>query len=212
LQAAKNRNATITAYILALMFVAGKRATDEFEGNARIQVPVNMRKYYPSETLRNFSMYCGIDLPLSEMSDLDTIITNITQQLEHKASKQSMSEMINSTKRMVGAVRYVPLFIKTPAARLIYGYLSDRIFSNTLSNVGVVKMPPGLEEHIDSMDFVLGSARTNRASCAMVTFGNTATLSITKNTADPTFEEELFELLKSDGVAPVVEGSVLYGS
>ena len=211
-QAANNRNTTITAYILALMFAAGKFATDEFEGNMRIQVPVNMRKYYPSVTLRNFSMYCGVDLPLSEISDLDTIIPNITHQLEQKASKQCMSEMINSTERMVGAVRYVPLFIKTPAARIIYGYLSDRIFSTTLSNVGIINMPPGLEEHIDSIDCVLGSAQTNRASCAMATYGNTASLSITKNTADPTFEEELFRLLKSDGVTLVVEGSVLYGS
>ena len=211
-QAAKKRNATITAYILAMMFAAGKHATDEFEGIMRIQVPVNMRKYYPSATLRNFSMYCGIDLPLAEISDLDAIIPKITLQLDQKASKQSMSEMINSTKRMVGALRYVPLFIKAPAARIVYGYLSDRIFSNTLSNVGVVKMPPGLEEHIDSMDFVLGSARTNRACCAMVSFGNTATLSITKITADPSFEEKLYEMLKSDGVAPVVEGSEFYGS
>jgi len=211
-QAAKNRSATITAYILAMMFAAGKHATDEFEGSMRIQVPVNMRKFYPSATLRNFSMYCGIDLSLAEISDVDTMIPNITLQLEQKASKQSMSEMINSTKRMVGAVRYVPLFIKTPAARIIYGYLSDRIFSNTLSNFGVVKMPPGLEEHIDSMDFVLGSARTNRACCAMVTFGKTSTLSITKITADPSFEEKLYELLIADGVTPVVEGSELYGN
>ena len=210
-QAANNRNATITAYMLAIMFMAGKHATDEFEGNTRIQVPVNMRKFYPSATLRNFSMYCGIDLPLAEILDLDTIIPNITLQLEQKASKQCMSEMINSTKRMVGALRYIPLFIKTPAARLVYGYLSDRIFSSTLSNVGVVKMPPGLEEYIDSMDFVLGSARTNRANCAMVSFGKTAMLSITKITADPSFEEKLYELLMSEGVMPIVEGSELYG-
>ena len=209
-QAAKNKNATITAYILAIMFVAGKHATDEFEGSANIQVPVNMRKYYPSDTLRNFSMYCGIRLPLADITNLDAIIPEITLQLEQKTSKQLMSEMVSSTKRMVGAMRYVPLFIKTRAARIAYGYLSYRIFSNTLSNIGVVTMPAGLEEYIDSMDFVLGSSRTNRASCAMVTFGNTATLTIAKFTADPSFEEKLYELLVSDDLTPVVEGSELY--
>ena len=211
-QAAKNRNTTITAYILAIMFMAGRHATDEFEGSANIQVPVNMRKYYPSETLRNFSMYCGIRLMLTEITSLDAIIPEIASQLELKASKQSMSEMINSTERMVNAMRYIPLFIKTPAARIVYGYLSDRIFSNTLSNIGVVTMPEGLREHIESMDFVLGSARTNRVSCAMVTFGSTATLSISKFTDDPSFEEKFCEILKSDGITPVVEGSELYGN
>ena len=210
-RAANNRNTTITAYTLALMFLAGKHATDEFEGCANIQVPVNMRKYYKSDTLRNFSMYCGIRLPLTEITDLDAIIPQIALQLEQKASQQSMSEMINSTERMVSALRYIPLFIKTPLARIVYGYLSDRIFSNTLSNIGIVTMPPGLLEYIESMDFVLGGAQTNRASCAMVSFENTTTLSISKFTADPSFEEKLYELLESDGIFPIVEGSELYG-
>jgi len=211
-KAAKNRNTTITAYTLAIMFLAGKHATDEFEGSANIQVPVNMRKYYKSNTLRNFSMYCGIRLPIAELTDIDLIIPQIALQLEQKASQQSMSEMINSTERMVSAMRYIPLFIKTPLARIVYGYLSDRIFSNTLSNIGVVTMPSGLREYVESMDFVLGSARTNRASCAMVSYGNTATLSISKFTADPSFEEKLYELLESDGISPIVEGSELYGN
>ena len=208
--AAKNKNATVTAYILALMFAAGRYATDELEGNMNIQVPVNMRKFYPSRTLRNFSLYCGVKLPISEITDIEAILPDITLQLEQKASKISMSEMLRSTERMVGAVRYVPLFIKAPAARIVYGFLSDRIFTNTLSNLGVVTMPPGLAQYIDSMDFVLGGAQINRAACAMVTFGNTATLSISKCTADPSFEEKLFDLFVSNGITPVVEGSELY--
>ena len=43
----------------------------------------------------------------------------------------------------------------------------------------------------------------------MVTFGNTATLSVSKNTIDPSFEEALYELLCRDGLTPVVEGSEL---
>ena len=209
-QAAKNRNASVTTYVLAMMFIAGKHATDEVEGNASIQVPVNMRKFYPSDTLRNFSMYCGIKLPLGEITDIDSILPEIALQLEQKASKHNMSEMINSTERMVGTMRYVPLFIKAPVARIIYGFLSDRVFSNTLSNLGVVTMPPGLAEHIESMDFVLGNSLTNRVSCTMITFGDTATLSISKFTADPSYEEKLYSLFEVDGITPVVEGSELY--
>ena len=57
-QAAKSHAATVTVYLLALMFIAGKAATDELEGEQSIQVPVNMRKFYPSKTVRNFSLYC----------------------------------------------------------------------------------------------------------------------------------------------------------
>ena len=209
-KAAKAKNTSITTYILALFFVAGKRATDEQEGDASIQIPVNMRKYYPSETLRNFSMFFGVRLPLSDIVDVSSIIPDITLQLEQKSTKENMSEMLNSTVRMVRSLRYIPLFIKTPLARIAHAFIADRIFTNNLSNLGVISMPPGLAEHIDSMDSVPGAALTNRASCSMVTFGNTVTLSLSKCTADPTFEESLFALLEADGVTPKVEGSELF--
>ena len=121
-----------------------------------------------------------------------------------------MSGMMYSTKKMVNALNHVPLLIKAPVARIVYGFLGDGIFSNTLSNLGVVTMPSGYAAHIQKMDFVLGTSITNRASCSLVTFENTATLSISKNTVDPTFEEAMFRLLSADGIAPTVEGSPLY--
>lgn len=207
---AKAYNTTITAYILALMFIASKYSVDGTKGDISIQVPVNMRKFYPSDTLRNFSMYCGIRLPLCEITDIRSMLGKIEQQLSEKASKEAMNQMMNAAEKMVNALRYIPLAVKAPAARIVYGYLGDRIFSNILSNLGVVKMPEELSKHIFSMDFVLGAAITNRASCAMVTFGNISTLSITKMTVDPSFEEMMYKLLDADGIPVRIEGSALY--
>lgn len=208
--AAKSKGATVTEYMLAVLFAAGRYATDETEGNASIQVPVNMRKFYPSNTLRNFSMYCGIRLPLPSITDIDSIIEEIGRQLRQKASKECMGKMINATNRMVGAIRYVPLFIKSPVVKIAYGFLGNKIFSNTFSNLGVVKLPPEMAAYVHDMDFVLATGSVNRASCAMVTFENTATLSISKSTADPSFEERVYDLLIEDGITPIVEGSELY--
>ncbi len=203
-------NATVTAYLLALIFIAGKNATDETTGSLNIQVPVNIRKYYQSATLRNFSMYCGIKLPLERIKDTRSIIEDISGQLAVKTSQEAMNGMISATERLVALLRYIPLAIKTPVAKLVNGMMSDKVFSNTLSNLGRVELPPDLAEHVLSMDFVLGSPVTSRAGCALVTFGNTTTLSITKATADPSFEEALYNLLLSDNVALTVEGSALY--
>ena len=71
-------------------------------------------------------------------------------------------------------------------------------------------MPPSMEAQLESMDFVLGTAITNRAMCALVTVGDAATLSITKMTADPSFEEKLYQLLRADGIEVQAEGSRLY--
>lgn len=209
-KAASDYGVTITVYILALMFIAGKNATDDLTGSTSIQVPVNMRKFYPSDTVRNFSLYCGIRMPIEEITDVKSIINGINEQLRSKASKDIMSEMLTSTRKMVGMLKYVPLSIKQPIAKIVYGFLGDKVFTNTLSNVGVVKLPKAVAEQVESMDMVLGTAITNRVGCALITVNNTTTLSITKMTVDPSFEEKLYELLSEGGITVSVEGSEIY--
>lgn len=194
------------------MFMAGKAATDQLKGEQSIQVPVNMRKFYPSKTVRNFSLYCGIRLPIEKIGDMEAMTGEISRQLESKGSKEAMNRMLTGTERLVNRLRFVPLAVKQPAARLIYGFLGDKIFTNTLSNMGVVKLPDRMAKEIEAMDFVLGTAISNRASCSLVTVNNTAMFSIAKLTADPSFEEKLYELLNRDGVEVKVEGSELYES
>lgn len=207
---AKKNNTTITTYFLALMFIANKAATDELTGDISIQVPVSMRKFYKTKTLRNFSMYCGIRVPIEKAHDFNYLIREIDQQLIKKSSLEEMNKMLTSTKKMVNYLKLIPLQIKQPIAKIVYGFLGDKIFSNTLSNLGVVKLPESVLKHIDSMDAILGVSITNRAGCSVVTVNNTTTFSLNKMTKDPTFEDKLYELLVKDGLDVVVEGSEYY--
>lgn len=209
--AASAHGATVTAYLLSLIFLSARAATEECGGELSIQVPVNMRKFYPSETVRNFALYCGIRMPLAKITRVEDIIDEVGTQLKEKASKDAMSQMLTATRNIVSSVRVVPLAIKYPVANKIYGYLGDAIFSTVFSNLGVVKMPPAVAEHIDHLDFALGTNVSHRVSCAMITFGETATLSISKMTLDPSFEETMLALLEKDGITVTVEGSVQYG-
>lgn len=209
--AAKQKNASVTALVLALMFIAGKAATEETRGSIHIQVPVNMRKFYDSDTIRNFSLYCSIRIPLGSINDVEGILPEIKKQLVENASKEAMNSMMNATVKLVRILKYVPLFLKRPAARLVYGFLGDKVFSNTLSNLGVVKIPEEMRPYVKKMDFILGTGITNRASCSMVTLGSTTTFSIAKTTADPSFENKLYGLFKENGLIPDVKGSEIYG-
>lgn len=210
-QASKKNHATITAYILALMFVSCKNALRDVKGVISIQVPVNMRKFYPSNTLRNFSMYCGIRLPAHQITGVNEILNDISIQLNEKTSEEAMSNMMHATEKTVSLLRFIPLAIKTPLAKIVFGFLGDRAFTSTLSNLGVVHMPATMEERLDHMDFVLGTAHINRASCGMVTFQNKAVLSISKMTSDNSFESMLQAQLAADGISSLrVFGSELY--
>jgi len=206
----KEKNSTITAYILSKIFLAMKHSSDYIKGEYNIQVPVNIRKYYPSKTIRNFSMYCGIRMPINEIKNNNTMYKNISKQLIEKASFESMNNMLINTKKMINGLKYVPLFIKTLAAKSLYGFFEDRIFTSKLSNIGVITMPENLEKHIESMDIILGPSQKIKVCCSLVTFNNVTTLTITKTTIDPSFEENLYKYLNEDGIDIIVEGSPLY--
>lgn len=208
--AAKKHNCKITTYALAIMFIACKKATDKMQGDISINVPVNMRQYYPSKTVRNFSLYFGVRIPITDITDIDAIVPIIDKQLQDKATKDNMTKMVISTKKLINSLNFIPLVVKQPVAKVISGFLGEKIFTTTLSNLGVVNMPKKYCEYIESMDFVLSTTVTNRASCSMITYNDVVTFTISKMTVDPTFERQIYELLKNDNINIEVEGSDLY--
>ena len=209
-EAAKKIGSTVTVYLLSKMFLACSAATEELAGDISIQLPVNMRKFYPTRTIRNFSMYCGIRLPVSEISERINLSEQIAQQIAEKAAEEPMHEMITSAVKLVSALRLIPLAIKQPVAKMVYGFLGDKTCTTTFSNLGLANMPESLSKYIESMDFCLGAPENNRLAVAAISFGGVTTFSITKNTADPTFEEKMLKYLTDDGIDVTVEGSAFY--
>lgn len=206
----KSKGASITAYLLSQMFVANKFATDARTGTIKIQIPVNMRKFYDSITVRNFSMFVNIAVPIDRITDADSIMSDVSVQLKKRASKQDLNKLMLSTVDMTNKLRYVPLMFKRLAAKVFYHFSGDNMFSNTLSNLVTVKCPVQMAEQIDKFDFVLCPGGNSRASCGLISFENKSVFTITKTTTDPSFEEKLLQLLRNDGLTVNVEGSELY--
>jgi NRPS condensation-like uncharacterized protein len=212
LKCAHNLGVSVTALTLSMMFLANRSATEVNNGMLQFQVPVNMRKFFPeSDSLRNFSMYCSIDLSPSEVNKIEEVAPKVAQQLQQKTTFAEMSVMMTTARRLVTSVKLVPLIIKAPIARIIYGFLGDSRFSNTLSNLGKIEMPAELSDYIQGFDFILGTCVVSRASCSMCSFGNNTVLSVSKNTKDPSFEERLAAISEELGIRPQIVETPLYG-
>lgn len=206
---AKQRGVTITALMLGYLMLACKEAAAPGHSKRKIQIqlPVNMRKYYPSQTLRNFSLYCSIRLHPKEITTLEEILPEISRQIIEGGSKERLDETMHLSRRLVRLLRFVPLIIKRPIAYVIYGALSDAVFTTTFSNLGPMRVPPEMQPFMEKFDFVLGPPITNRACCALCSYGDHLMLTVTKNTQVTSFEDALYRLLAEDGLAPYMEGS-----
>ncbi|MBQ8995399.1 MAG: hypothetical protein IJ091_06255 [Oscillospiraceae bacterium] len=211
-EVSKSYGGTVTAYLLSLMFIANKYATEEREGTIQIQVPVNMRKYYDSRTVRNFSLYFSAALSLEEITTVEEMIPKLMQQIREKGSKECMDEMMYAAVLLVKSLQFVPVLLKKPVAEIIYGFLGDGIVSNTLSNLGQCTVPEEMEPFIDRFDFILGGGAVQRAGCSVVSFGNKTVFSVSKHTADPSFEERFYRLISEAGIPVEVEGSEMDAS
>ena len=209
-KAAHNYGTTITGYLLGVMFLAQRAATEDTSGEIKIQVPINMRKFNKSRTLRNYSMYFSCDLPIADILKLQDIIPQINTQLKERSTEELMNAMMTTTIKLIKAVRLIPLVIKRPVVKMVYGFLGEGIFSNVLSNLGQVRVDRSMAPYIDKYDFVLGTSDTFRATCSAVSFGNKLVFSVSKMTKAPTFEERLYRIFTEEGLDVEMTGSGVY--
>ncbi|MEA4998652.1 MAG: hypothetical protein VB087_04600 [Candidatus Limiplasma sp.] len=208
--AAKAAGVTITVFLLGLMMLALKEAAEPHGGKRKLQVqlPVNMRKFYPSKTLRNFSMYCSIRLHPVEITSLEAILPKLAAQVGEGTAKASLDKTMTLSRKLVRYLRVVPLIVKRPIAYLIYGKLSDGVFTTTFSNLGAISLPEEMAPYVDKFDFVLGPPIRNRAICSLCSYGDKAVFTVVKNTALPVFENVLYAQMVKHGLQPYVEGSL----
>jgi DNA-binding Xre family transcriptional regulator len=85
--------------------------------------------------------------------------------------------------------------------------VGERKSTFTLSNLGVVKLPPELSEHITRMDFLLGVQSTAPYNSAIITYGDKMYLNIIRNIKESVLERELYETFKELGIKVVAESN-----
>ncbi len=202
---------TITAYLLACFFLAIKDCAAK-DGIFNIQVPVNMRKFDHSKTLRNYSMYFSVSDQVSKKEIKQELVKEMVKQIEEGGREEIMTDMMETTGKLINAVSYIPLALKIPVCQIAYGYLGNSIIGNTLSNLGLVKVPEEMAEEISHFDFLLSPSYPTKVTCSLVSFKDKARLTISKATLDPSFEDRLYEILTEDGITIKAEGSIDYGS
>ncbi len=205
--AAKTENATVTAFLASCILKATKdtisfAAPDE---RLQLQIPVNMRKIYPSATLRNFSLYAVISVPYKTDSR-DEMLQETKTQLAAQLDKDSLAKMRYSANQMATNpfLRWVPLSLKAFVVNKIYGFLGERVLSATLSNLG--KVEENFDESVQFFDFVLGKTSPTNIKCTLVTYKDKAVLTVTDSLKDTDFHQSLAKSLSETGVLFYVEG------
>lgn len=185
-------NEYITACIIEVLYNLQKKTLSKKE--IKVSVPVNMRRYYPSPTLRNFSLFTnvGIDPKFGEY-DFETIAKEISAMLKYKLQPKLMSAQMatNVADEKNAVIRVVPLFLKSAVMSAVYLTSSETQFTTNYSGLGVVSLTPEMEKHITGICFMLGAPRLNATQVSGLSYKDKFYLTITERLKDKSFRRDM---------------------
>lgn len=207
--AAKSHHVSITSYLVGALLWSMQQIQAKHQPfrtlrrPIRVLVPVNLRNFFESSTLRNFVLFVT---PTIEPSLGSYSFTEILQVVHHQLGLELTDKQLRT--RITTNVRteknpllkVLPLFIKNLGLRLSYWLVGERYSSLTLSNLGAVTLPDELSPYVSGMDFVLGKQVSLPYSCAAVSYNNTLRITFTRSIADPVIEQVFFPFLRSQGI------------
>ena len=204
---AREHGATINEYLTAVLLLTlleKQRAERPIhEKPVALAIPVNLRSWFPSETLRNFMLTVRpcVDPTLGDYT-LDDLIRYVRHFMGLALSRQSMRATITGNVRFTRnrLLQVVPLFLKLPIMDFSYWLVAARPYTATFTNPGAFRMPPAMEPHIRRMEVILGQATRPSPHCAAISCGDTLEITFAGTGTSSETERLIFTHLVREGV------------
>lgn len=208
----KGYGVTITEYLNAVLLYAlmQKQQADRplREKPVTLAMPVNLRSFFPSKTLRNFisMVYPTIDPRMGDYT-FEEILTEVHHYMRYYINPKFLNADIvtNASVQQHPLIRIVPLCIKDIVVRKFYSSVQDGQSSAGLTNVGIVKVPAEMQPFIERFDVLMGQPFSPRTNCAIVSYKNLLTVNFTSSIVETDVERYFFRKLVSDGIPVKIE-------
>lgn len=207
-------NATITEYLNSvLLYALLQKQQSEWHLKLRpvkIAMPVNLRRFFPSRTLRNFitMVYPAIDPRLGEYT-FEEIVRQVHNYMRYYINEKFLKGDIttNANTQRNPFIRVVPLFIKDFVVRQFYTKVQDKNSSAGLTNMGALKVPEDMKPYIERFDIYMGQPFSSRTNCAIISFEDTLTVNFASSIMETDVERFFFRKLVSDGIHVAIESN-----
>ena len=176
----------------------------------RLLIPVNLRRLFPSKSMRNFALYTTpeVDPKLGDYS-FEELCQIIQHRMALDVTPKQMSARIatNVKSERVFLLKITPLFIKNLVMKAVFLAVGERKSCLCLSNLGQVTLPKEMEGYVERMDFILSSQAMSPHNCGVLSYGDTLYINFTRNIVEPNLEREFFLVLREMGLPVEVQSN-----
>ena len=204
--------ASITKYLAAaLLWSIIRTETDgsEMKRPAALNLPVNLRSFFESETLANFFAVINVSWKEKRVPEtFEEVLTAVSCQMDEQIVKERLEETIsyNVSNEKKWYVRATPLFIKHLAMQMIFLH-SSRAHTMTFSNIGQMQVQEGLRDQIEEFQLVVGASPKQRMKCGAVAYDGKLCLSFSSAMAENRLPEYFFRFLEERGIPVELESN-----
>jgi len=207
---AKNYGASITQFLTAAVLQSIHLQKTDTQNRdkkpIRISVPINLRKVYNMDTLRNFSSYFYAEYTGGSFAEL---MESVKKQFAEKTTHEYIQSNINYNTKSQSSplLRATPLFLKYMVLKGVYHNLGYRQNSASLSNVGVISAPKEFADHIVRYEFSFGRTFCEPIGITVGSFNGLTTIICNSVIEDTQFERHLVKCLVDNGLNVVIESN-----
>ncbi len=217
LEVAREKNLTVTEYLTALMMYTIYVTQIQYRGHiksnqapVKIFVPVNLRKHFPSNTLRNFSNFVKTNMVMTKDDiSFEEIITLVKEQFEKGMTKteliRKMSENVAFEKNVF--LRFTPYFLKKYALKIGYNMLGMKLNTMSLTNIGKIDFPESMQPYIYDVTAGVYSGKFNTLNCSIMSYQDRFKITFTRSIVETKIEREFFRHFTNLGVEVEIESN-----
>ena len=209
----KSYGATVTEFLAALLIDIHYRkqlAEKKRQKHISAQIPVNLRKAFPSETLRNFVLCLKVKIdPNLGAYTFEEIVRTVSLQLrlanDPKLINSLMTQNLKIERNPVA--KYLPLCIKDFGVAVSFMITAEQTTTILLSNLGPISVPDDVAEHIEKIYLFTGAGKLNAARCGASSVGDKFCFSFSNCYKENDIEREFFTRLVKMGVHVKIESN-----
>ncbi len=216
LKAAHKYNATITEYISGcilksiyeLYYIHDTKA----KRPAVLFLPVNARKFFDSQSVRNFVLYVRVKTKYQEGPiSLEQMINLVKDTLKEELTKEKLSSRIVANVRFEKYffIRILPLFLKTIGMKIGYHVAGQDANTISFSNLGVIDLPDDMKKYITQFEFMIAASNDLPYNMAACSYNNNFVLTFSARYMERYFIRHIINQLVSDGVPVEVQANDL---
>lgn len=211
---AKALGVTVTEFLCALLLRSLLRVQAAEEPRrarqepVKVQIPVNLRRLFGGETMRNFVAVAniGVDPRLGDY-DFEELVKIVHHQMQLAITPKNMAAIfapnVNDERNLL--LKLIPLPVKNLVMRMVFDTVGERVSSLSLSNLGRVSLPEGMAPYVRRVEFVLGPQASSPYNASCTSWNGQTFFNIVRNSVEPKLEREFFTALVQMGFHVKIE-------